>query len=87
MISRKNELGGQIVEKLLSSSVEGEGIVTSLEMAMFARCAGTRLKRWIVEYCVLEIKSDSRIKAERLLDESRRSEEGVGRVVVQLGRR
>ena len=61
MISRKNELGGQIVEKLLSSSVEGEGIVTSLEMSMFARCAGTRLKRRAIEDRVLETESDSQI--------------------------
>jgi hypothetical protein len=57
----KNELGGQIVEKLLSSSVEGEGIVTSLEMAIFARCAGTRLKRRAIEDRALETQSDSQI--------------------------
>jgi hypothetical protein len=60
MVSRKNELGGQKVEKLLSS-VEGEGIVTSLEMAMFARCAGTRLKRRAIEDRVLKTESDSQI--------------------------
>ncbi len=43
------------------SSVEGEGIVKSLEMAMFARCAGTRLKRRAIEDRVLKTESDSQI--------------------------
>jgi hypothetical protein len=46
---------------------------------MFARCAGTRLKRWIIEDRVLDTESDLRIKRQRPLDDSRwlkRAEEG-----------
>jgi hypothetical protein len=46
---------------------------------MFARCAGTRLKRWIIEDRVFDTDSDSRIKRQRPLDDSRwlkRAEEG-----------
>jgi hypothetical protein len=63
-------LGGQRVCRLLCSAASGERIVR-VRRAMFARCAGTRLKRWIIEDRVLNTESDSRIKRQRPLDDSR----------------
>jgi hypothetical protein len=48
-----------------------------LERPMFATCAGTRLKRQMIEYYGLETKSNSQIEGEPPLVGSRRSEEGV----------
>lgn len=70
----------QTVSRLLCSASTGKSEkIVRPEKQMFARCAGTRLERLMVEYYVLQVESDLRIEGECCPGGSRRFKDGQRR--------